>query len=164
MIAPPRLILLLALLASTAAAQIGGVGKDGAFTPTANITLITGPNGGHFHFTKISIPKGVTVTLRGSNPAVMYCKGTVDIAGILDAGGDVTWSPTSPFYWASSAPGPGGHPGGTRGSPGFGGTKQWYLSSPTWTGLYRPSHHQYTPPRHTLPQAGRCHRPRVANA
>ncbi len=122
MITPPRLILSLALLASTVAAQIGGTGKDGAFMPTANVTLHTTGNGGQFHYTKILIPKGVTVTLRGKNPAVMHCQGAVDIAGVLDASGEIKGSsvPTFPHYTATAVPGPGGHHGGTNGNPGTG--------------------------------------------
>ncbi|MEZ5966384.1 MAG: hypothetical protein R3F56_21290 [Planctomycetota bacterium] len=82
-------------------AQIGGNGSSGPLTPAADVTLDTTANGGVFQFTTIAIPAGVTVRLRGPNPAVILCRGSASIAGDLEADAQ------------GPMPGPGGWRGGT---------------------------------------------------
>jgi len=96
-------LLLLFLLATSGAAQIGGTGKDGALAPKSDLVLDTTQNKGVFQFTRIDIPRGVKVTIKGSHPAVLRVQSTVKITGSLNADG------------LGSGAGPGGYAGG-RGS------------------------------------------------
>lgn len=86
-------------------AQIGGNGSDGVFAPTVDVVLPT--NRGAYNFQSITIPAGVTVTLQGSQPALVYSQGQVSIDGVLHAGGG---------HAVSGTPGSGG-PGGFAGGP-----------------------------------------------
>lgn len=115
----PRLGLLLVpfgplLVSAALGAQVYGSGANGALAPTTSITLSTNTNGGVFEFTSINIPAGVTVRLVGIHPAILLCRGTVTIAGQLDASG----FDSQPG--AGSAGGPGGYAGGGTGQPGQG--------------------------------------------
>ena len=74
------------LLSPAVAAQIGGNGSDGPFLPDKDAVLDTRWKGGMFNFTKIVIPK--TVTVIGPNPALLYCTGIVQIDRVLDAVGN----------------------------------------------------------------------------
>ncbi len=91
---------LLSILAATCAftsaiAQCGnfGTGVDGAYSPVSTTTLASGT----YNYSSINIPAGVTVTVTGSAPLVIYCTGTATIDGALlvngSNGGDaVTFS------------------------------------------------------------------------
>lgn len=106
-----------------AAAQIGGNGSDGHFTPTRDLTLQQGRT---YHFESVTIPANVTVTLRGSAPYVFLSRGDVIVAGTLDASA----------YGGKSVAGPGGFAGGSGGrgtqpnpgqGPGGGSGGQWQV-------------------------------------
>lgn len=113
------------LAAAPAGAQIGGNGADGAFTPRTDTTLDTTRNGGVFQFTKIDIPAGVTVHLRGPNPARLLSQGPVVVAGTLEADGREV--EPGPGGWRGGltrlgfgVPGGDGQgPGGGKGASGF---------------------------------------------
>jgi hypothetical protein len=73
----------------------GSTGADGAFTPTASVTL-TLPGNGVFNFTSVTIPPGVTVRFTrnvANTPVTLLATGNVSIAGTLDvsasSGGNV---------------------------------------------------------------------------
>lgn len=78
-------LLLAAFLPLTALAQCfsAGTGTDGAYHATANTTLA----GGTYNYTSFTIDPGVTVSVTGTQPLVVYCSGAVDIAGTLTASG-----------------------------------------------------------------------------
>jgi len=84
----------LVLWTGAAAAQTfnsGSTGADGAFNPTANVT-VSFPASGVFNFTTINIPAGVTVrfTRNAANTAVtLLASGDVTIAGSIDISGAV---------------------------------------------------------------------------
>lgn len=101
-------------------AQIGGSGKLGPFVPDRDTVLNTAWNNGVFEFTEIGIPAGVTVTLVGPNPALLFSKGEVSVAGSLIAdgagGSTLGGGGAGPGGWAGGAvaatgSGPGGGPG-----------------------------------------------------
>jgi hypothetical protein len=60
-----------------------GTGSDGAFTASANTTLV----GGTYNYTTFTINSGVTVSITGTQPLVIRCSGAVFINGILEANG-----------------------------------------------------------------------------
>ncbi len=109
----------LLLSATLLPAQGYGDGRDGVLAPTADLTLDTGPNGGVFQFAAIQIPAGVTVRLRGPNPARLLCLGPARIDGVLDADADGShWLPGQ--FRESRSGGPGGFAGGDWLQQGFG--------------------------------------------
>ncbi|MFQ5505243.1 MAG: hypothetical protein ACE5F1_10650 [Planctomycetota bacterium] len=92
------------LVAGESLAQIGGSGRDGPLAPTSDFGLDTSKNHGVFQFTRIDIPKGVTVSIRGPNPAILHSQGEVKIAGRI--------SLDAPGAGYSGNAGPGGFGGG----------------------------------------------------
>src|SRR5919108_2609404 len=67
----------------------GSTGADGAFSPTANVTL-TLPPSGVFNFTTVNIPAGVTVRFArnaANTPVTMLATGNVTIVGTIDVSG-----------------------------------------------------------------------------
>ena len=94
------LFIVFPLVACTVHAQIGGNGRDGALAPVGSVALDTGQNGGVFNFTRIQIPRGASVTIRGPNPAVLLSQGNVSIAGRISVDA------------SAALPGPGGFAGG----------------------------------------------------
>lgn len=96
---PLHVVAVVALLVPVPA-QIGGDGSDGPFTPRKDVTLDTTHHGGTFQFTTVRIPRGVTVTLTGPNPARLLSQGRVIIEGTLTADAK------------GITPGPGGYRGG----------------------------------------------------
>lgn len=81
---------LLSILAATCAltsaiAQCGnfGTGVDGAYAPSSSTTLA----GGTYNYTSFTIPAGVTITVTGTSPLVIYSQGAVNIDGSLNANG-----------------------------------------------------------------------------
>ena len=101
-------VVFVSVLGSFLPAQIGGNGSDGAFVPSKDTVIDTRWNGGKFNFTKIVIPKGVTVTVIGPNPAILFVTGLVRIDGVLSASG------------RAQSPGPAGFKGGDHLSNGLG--------------------------------------------
>ncbi len=82
----PLLTALGALCMFTGAmAQCGnfGTGANGAYAPSSSTTLA----GGTYNFTTFNIPNGVTITVTGSSPLIIYCTGAVTIDGLLTANG-----------------------------------------------------------------------------
>jgi len=67
----------------TAQCFTGGTGSDGGYLASVNTTL----PGATYNFTSFTIDPGVTVTVTGSQPLVIYCTGSATINGILDASG-----------------------------------------------------------------------------
>lgn len=118
---------LVTCLASFAAAQTfdsGSTGVDGAFAPTANVTLALPPSG-VFNFTTITIPAGVTVTFTRNatnTPVTMLAQGNVVIAGTIDVSGAHGGLGKSQRFPATlvdhnaGAGGPGGFDGGRGGN------------------------------------------------
>ena len=104
---------LLAVLVSSLplVAQFGGTGADGPFRPVANVTLDTTARPLGWDFTTIDIQAGVTVRLLGPYPAILRSRGSVRIAGSIDA---------SVPYFEGTIPGPGGYRGGSNGNAGEG--------------------------------------------
>jgi hypothetical protein len=108
------------LAATSAAAQIGGDGRDGVFAPTSSVTLDTTHNGGVFHFRRIEIRPGITVGLTGPNPAILLSMSDVTIAGALSADGSMGPAGAGGYeggrsYRNSCFPQDGKGPGGGRG-------------------------------------------------
>lgn len=60
-----------------------GTGADGAYTASSNTTLASGT----YNFTSFTIDPGVTVTVTGNQPLVIYATGNVTINGTLSANG-----------------------------------------------------------------------------
>jgi hypothetical protein len=98
----------------------GGDGSAGDFQPLFSTTLDTDASptpGGVFQYRTLSIPLGVTVTIRGSKPAVLRCRGDATIEGnlvIAGANGDAAevGQNASLVLRAGGAAGPGGGAGG----------------------------------------------------
>lgn len=81
---------LLSIIGATCAftsviAQCGnfGTGVDGAYAPSSSTTLA----GGTYNYTSFTIPAGVTITVTGASPLVIYSEGAVNIDGTLNANG-----------------------------------------------------------------------------
>jgi hypothetical protein len=99
----------------------GSTGADGAFAPTADITLQL-PANGIFNFTTVNIPGGVTVKFQrnaANTPVYILATGDVTIAGTVDVSGengmDGNTGSTGPIYGGKG--GPGGFDGGSGGEP-----------------------------------------------
>lgn len=76
--------LLLPVLAMSQNCSInGGSGVDGAFVASSNMSL----PGGTYNFTSFTINPGVTVSVTGTSPLMVYSTGAVQIDGILKADG-----------------------------------------------------------------------------
>jgi len=96
----------------------GSTGADGAFNPTANVTIPLPPSG-VFNYTTVNIPAGVTVRyLRntGNTPVTILASGDVTIAGTIDISGasGVQGSGSATLIGpGGGAGGPGGFDGGT---------------------------------------------------
>ncbi|MGL4598855.1 MAG: hypothetical protein ACRCYO_15165, partial [Bacteroidia bacterium] len=60
-----------------------GTGSDGAYTASANTTLV----GGTYNYTSFTINSGVTVAVTGTQPLIIFCSGVVTINGTLQANG-----------------------------------------------------------------------------
>lgn len=98
----------------------GSTGADGAFAPTANITVQLPPSG-VLHYTTVNIPAGVTVKFakNSANTAVvMLTTGDVTIAGAIDISGGA--AQTTKYGLAGDMnkggiSGPGGFDGGRGG-------------------------------------------------
>ena len=68
----------------------GGTGRLGDFIPASNTVLDTNSpsaENGAFHYRRIVINPGITVTLKGTLPASLLATGDADIQGTLDASG-----------------------------------------------------------------------------
>ncbi|MES2556582.1 MAG: T9SS type A sorting domain-containing protein [Bacteroidota bacterium] len=82
-----KLILLaLGLTSGTLFAQScfsSGDGTDGGYIASSNTTLA----GGTYNFSSFTINPGVTVSVTGAAPLVIYCTGAVTIDGVLAANG-----------------------------------------------------------------------------
>ena len=91
-------------------------GADGAFTPTASVTL-TPPANGIFNFTSVTIPSGVTVRFIrnvANTPVTLLATGNVSIAGTLDVSASSGGNVVDGTFLGSNAGigGPGGFDGG----------------------------------------------------
>ena len=64
----------------------GGDGSDGAFEPTEDTTIDTTLNG-HFQYTSMVVPEGVTVTVLGGQPWEVQVQGDVSINGWIRSDG-----------------------------------------------------------------------------
>jgi hypothetical protein len=111
--------IIISLIASSAAYGFssGSTGADGAFSPTANVSLQV-PSSGVFNFTTVTIPSGVTVTFVGNasnTPVYMLATGDVTIAGTLSVNG----ADANSMYPGNA--GPGGFNGGIGGNVGLSG-------------------------------------------
>lgn len=100
----------------------GSTGADGAFAPTANITLTIPPDG-VFNFTTVTIPAGVTVTFQrnaANTPVTILATGDVTITGLISVNGEpgLAGSTTGPLVNPGGAGGPGGFAGGQGGARG----------------------------------------------
>ena len=100
----------------------GSTGADGAFNPTANVTMPL-PAGGVFNFTTINIPAGVTVRFgrnAANTPVTLLASGDVTVAGIIDISGAVGGQASSGTNLVPNGGrgGPGGFDGG-NGSNGL---------------------------------------------
>jgi hypothetical protein len=112
-----RIILMLTLLLfsvsnADAVFESGSTGADGAFNPTANITVQL-PDSGVFNYTTVNIPSGVTVTFTknaANTPVYILATGDVTIAGTIKVDGSSTTATTAPGIG-----GPGGYNGGYGG-------------------------------------------------
>ncbi len=60
-----------------------GTGVDGAYTASANTSIV----GGTYNFTTFNIDPGVTVNVTGTQPLIIYSTGNVTINGSLTANG-----------------------------------------------------------------------------
>jgi hypothetical protein len=99
--------------ATPAHAQVnsGSNGSDGAFNPTANITItMTDHPNGIYQYTSVSIPSGVTVTFipnANNSPVTWLVQSNCEIDGIVNLSGQNGGQP------AGGVGGPGGWRGGT---------------------------------------------------
>lgn len=75
--------LLLPVLAMAQNCLNGGSGVDGGFVASSDMNL----PGGTYNFTSFTINPGVTVSVTGTNPLIIYSTGLVQIDGILKADG-----------------------------------------------------------------------------
>lgn len=85
--------------------------------PTANVVLDTNPTQGHFAFSSIAIPAGVTVLFAGTYAVQIRCDGDASIDGILSADAVRSVSGPGSSLLGKGAPGnidqySGGYPGG----------------------------------------------------
>ncbi len=60
-----------------------GTGLDGSYSAAVNTTIA----GGTYNFSSFNIDAGVTVTVTGTQPLIIYCTGVVTINGTLSANG-----------------------------------------------------------------------------
>ncbi len=104
----------------------GSTGADGAFSPSADITVPLPPDG-IFNYTTVNIPSGVTVTYQpnvANTPVTILATGDVTIAGTLDvSGGDAvrfSSNTSDPVINIGQPGGPGGFRGGNGGARGGG--------------------------------------------
>ena len=109
------LLLTLAFAATPASAQFssGSTGTDGAFSPTASVTLQI-PESGVFNFTTVNIPQNVEVrfTRNSKNtPVTILATGNVVIGGRVILDGE----PLNGRFGGRG--GPGGFAGGNGGTP-----------------------------------------------
>lgn len=77
------LITLILPLFGLAQCWSSGTGVDGGYHATTNTTLA----GGTYNYTSFTIDAGVTVSVTGSQPLIVYCSGAVSISGTLTANG-----------------------------------------------------------------------------
>ena len=96
-------------ITTPAIAQIGGDGSDGDLHPTADVTIDTTGRPDGFDYRSIRIPAGVTVTLVGTNAAMVRVQGDAQIDGTLSAD-SLPGDPNEPRLGAPG--GPGGYFGG----------------------------------------------------
>ncbi len=113
----PAVLLTLTLFSPASYAQggfnSGSDGSDGAFNPTANVTVPL-PESGVFNFTTVNIPANVTVRFSKNTrntPVMILASGTVTIAGFIDVSGSDSSSVVG------GPGGPGGFNGGNGGFP-----------------------------------------------
>lgn len=104
----------------------GSTGADGAFAPTANVTLQV-PDSGVFNFTTVTIPSNVTVTFTpnaSNTPVTILASGDVTIGGTIDVSGgngSTNITTTGPYSLdgtdrtTGGVGGPGGFDGGGGG-------------------------------------------------
>ncbi len=100
----------------------GSTGADGAFAPTANLTVQL-PESGVLNYTTVNIPAGVTVKFAKNSrntPVTILTTGDVIINGTIDFSGTNGATVTDNVSADDTLPGLGG-PGGSNG--GFGGSK-----------------------------------------
>ena len=102
-----------------------GTGVDGAFLAASNSTLA----GGTYNYSSFTINPGVTVSVTGNSPLIIFCTGNVSIQGTLTAsGGNGGNGITFSTYGIGGVGVAGGANGGdgvyigspNPGSPGFG--------------------------------------------
>lgn len=109
-------VLLSGASVSLAGVTSGSTGADGAFSPTANVSVQL-PESGVLNYTSMNIPAGVTVTFKknGRNtPVTMLVSGDATIAGTISIDGA---GPTGVFnYSIGGIAGPGGYDGGKGGA------------------------------------------------
>lgn len=100
----------------------GGDGSLGDLAPSSSVALDTGSAqspGGVFHFRRIDIPPGVTVTLTGPLPAVLRSTSGITVRGAIVASGaagetsETIWSTATYAQRRGGAGGPGGGAGGS---------------------------------------------------
>ena len=103
---------------SAASCSTCGTGADGDYKPSSSANLV----GKTWNFKDFIIPKGVTITVTGSQPLVINATGKVDIAGALNlagkAGADVTPNSNGCSGNTGCAAGGAGGPGGGAGGQG----------------------------------------------
>lgn len=111
----------------------GSTGADGAFAPTANVTVQL-PQSGILNYTTVNIPAGVTVKFAknsANTAAVILAAGDVTVAGTIDVSGGASMTTRSGYVGEQNrggVGGPGGFDGGrggnseanTRGGTGYG--------------------------------------------
>lgn len=68
---------------STAQCIDCGTGADSAYVANSNTTLA----GGTYNYSSFTIESGVTVSVTGNSPLIIYCTGAVTINGTLNASG-----------------------------------------------------------------------------
>lgn len=102
----------------------GSTGADGAFAPTATLTVPL-PSNGVFNYTTVTIPSGVTVAYTpnaANTPVTILATGNISIAGTITVNGasGAGSSTTGPVQNLGGAGGPGGFAGGNGGPRGGG--------------------------------------------
>jgi len=103
--------LITAAIPAAAQCFTAGTGLDGAYSATTNTTLA----GGTYNYTTFNINAGVTVTVTGTQPLIIYCTGAATINGVLTANGG---NGTDGVTFSSAGIGGVGVAGGANGGNG----------------------------------------------
>ncbi len=93
-----------------------GTGSDGDYAPQSSTSLAAGT----YNFKNFTIKSGVTITVTGTQPLIIFSNGTVNIAGTLTLNGQQGANVTGTYDGANYPGGQGGPGGGNGGGACYG--------------------------------------------